>query len=118
MVAECSGFFGAEQAFFHRLVAHGLQGDAGAIVLNVDGHPAAILAGADSDLAQRRFACGQALLGAFNAVVHRVADEVDDRVGQLVDELAVQLNLGAADLALHLFAHTEAQLAHQARCGL
>ncbi len=47
LVAECSSFFGAEQAFFHRLVAHGLQGDAGAIVLNVDGHPAAILAGAE-----------------------------------------------------------------------
>ena len=36
-------------------------------------------------------------------------------VRQLVDELAIQLDFTAADLALHLFAHRTCQLTHQAR---
>ena len=51
-----------------------------------------------------RLAGGGALLGRLEAVVERVADEVDERVAERVDDGAVELGVLADELELDLLA--------------
>jgi hypothetical protein len=50
----------------------------------------------------------------LDAVVHRVADEVHERVGDLLDDRLVQLGVGARDLEIDLLAEFPAHVAHDA----
>lgn len=48
-------------------------------------------------------------------MVGRVADHVDQRIADGVDDIAVQLRLGTADLQIDLFAELVGQITDQAR---
>ena len=76
---------------------------------------AAGVAGGDLERAGRGLAGGDALLGRLEAVVERVADEVDERVAERVDHGAVELGLLADELELDLLAELRRQVADEAR---
>ena len=69
-----------------------------------DDDVAAGVAGGDLERAGRRLARGDALVGRLEAVVERVADEVDERVAERVDDGAVELGVLADELELDLLA--------------
>ena len=59
----------------------------------------------------RGFARRLSTIGRFEAVIDRVADHVDQRVGQLVDHPLVELGLLAFDLERDLFVGRDAEVA-------
>ena len=58
---------------------------------------------------------GLALLGAFEAVVERVAHEVHERVAERVDDGAVELGVLADEVQLDLLAELGREVAHEPR---
>ena len=97
-----------------------LRGDArgvdpAAVVAHGDDDVAAGVAGGDLERAGRRLAGGDALLGRLEAVVERVADEVDERVAERVDDRAVELGVLADEPQLDLLAELGGEVAHQPR---
>ena len=92
-----------------------------AIVRDADHDPAALVVSLEADGSERGLALGDAFVGHFNAVVRRVADHVDERVRELLDDVAVQLRVLARQEQLDLFALRSRKIADQARhfleCG-
>ena len=62
-----------------------------------------------------RLAGGDALVRRLEAVVERVADEVDERIAERVDDGAVELGVAADQLELDLLAELGREVADQAR---
>jgi len=60
----------------------------------------------------RRLTRQAALFGGLHAMVHRVAQQVHQRVGHRLDDVLVGLGLVAADVQLHLLAEATGQVAH------
>ena len=89
--------------------------DAAPVVADVDDDVAAGVAGGDLERAGPRLARRDAVLGRLEAVVERVADEVDERVAERVDDGAVELGVLADELELDLLAELGRQVAHEAR---
>src|SRR5207248_3004547 len=56
-----------------------------------------------------------ALLGRLDAVIDRVAQQVHQRVRQLLDDQLVELDISARDLEVDLLAALAQEPAHQAR---
>ena len=92
-------------------VADSLAVDAAAVVADGDHHAVAAVRGQERHGAGARLARGLALAGRLQPVVDRVADHVDQGVGELVDHPLVELGLLAADLEGHLLARGKAQVA-------
>ena len=76
-------------------------------------HPAA-QAGSHEHLTARRLVAGDALARRLDAVVDRVAHDVQQRVAQPLHKLAIHLDVVAGDHELHLFAEAARQIAHAA----
>src|SRR5262249_61810661 len=68
-----------------------------AIVLDLEGHPAALTANADRPPPHLALVCRPALVGAFDPVVHAVAQDVENGLGEVVEDGSIQLDLRAAD---------------------
>ena len=85
------------------------------VVADVDHDAAPGLAGGDRQSPTRRLARGDALLRRLEAVVERVADEVDERVADRVDDRAVQLGLLADELEVDLLAQARREVADEPR---
>src|SRR2546425_9953634 len=66
------------------------------------------------DLALRGLAAAPPLGRRLDAVVHRVAQQVEQRVAQLVQDGAVELDLFALHAERHLLAQFPREIAHQA----
>ncbi len=52
-------------------------------------------------------------LGRLDAMVDRIAHDMDQRIAQQLDHLAVQLDVGAVDRQRHLLAQRRRRIAHQ-----
>src|SRR5262249_60421044 len=94
-----------DQAAFGRF-----GGDAGAVEAatvgaQLDDYAAATVVGAQRDGADGRFAEPLALVGRLDAVVDRVPDHVEERVGDDVDHVPVDLGVLALGLELDGAAH-------------
>ena len=85
------------------------------VVADVDHDAAPGLAGGDRQSPTRRLARGDALLRRLEAVVERVADEVDERVADRVDDRAIQLGLLADELEVDLLAQARREVADEPR---
>src|SRR3954466_671910 len=72
-------------------------------------------AGGDLEGAGLRLARGEALLRRLEAVVERVADEVDERVAERLDDRAVELGVLADELELDVLGELARQVADEAR---
>ncbi|MCY1228560.1 hypothetical protein D9M72_408830 [compost metagenome] len=108
------GLFG-RQPPPHDGAAQGTQVDACAVVENLDDQAARIVARLQRDAALRRLALRRAHLGRFDAVVHRVAQQVRQRRVQCFQDVAVHLRAGADQLQVHRLAERAPEVAHHAR---
>ena len=101
-----------------RLVGHGsqhLQVDPASVVFQRDQNAVALLLGRENQMAGRGFAEALANLGGLDAMIHRVADQVNQRLGDLLDDFLVELGLAAANLELDFLAEGARQVADRPR---
>ncbi len=61
----------------------------------------------------RRFARRLASLGRLDAMIHAVADQMHQRIVQLVDHGFIELGVGALDGQLHVLLELDSQIVHQ-----
>ena len=114
-LGQQSGALGGDQPALDGLGANLVDGDAGAVVGDLDDDVAALLDGAQRKRAFGILARGLAHLRRLDAVIQRVAHRVGQRVLDGLQQALVELGL----LALHLQVHAAAQrlrkVAHDAR---
>ena len=89
---------------------HALAVDAAAVVADADQDAAGIVAGSDLERASCRFACGEALLAGLDAMIHRVANQMHQRVGDALDHRLVEFGLGTCNLEMNLLAEFGSQV--------
>ena len=92
--------------------------DAFAVVDDLDHDAVGFLRGADGQLAGCRLARGQANLRSLQAVIEAVANNVNQRVGQRLDDVLVGFGLLAFEHQLNFLAEFARDVAHQAREAL
>ena len=106
---------GGHEALLDGLLAQDAGVHAAAVVLDGDhDHPVGV-AGVEAELALGRLADRDALLGRLDAVVEGVADEVAQRVADLLEDGPVELGLLALDDQRDLLAQLRRHVAHDAR---
>src|SRR5437879_2964921 len=71
--------------------------------------------GAQGDFAGFRLSSGAALGGMLDAVSDRITHEVDERIGNLLDDVVVQLGFAAGEIKLDLFAGGGGSIPYRAR---
>ncbi len=101
LAAQPSRRLRVQQALLAGLGAQPLGVDAGAVVLHLDADVVAFLLRRQPYPAHARLALRFAQVGHFHAVVDGVADQVHQRIGQRLDQVAVELGLGADQLQVH-----------------
>ena len=84
-----------------------------AVVGHGDDDFGAELHGMQSDGAVRRLSGRGALVGGLDAVIDGVADQVQQRIGELVQHAAVHFGVQAACFPPHLFALGAGQVTHR-----
>ena len=104
-----------DQAAFTRLGQDAVPVQAFAVILDRDDDAAALMGGGKTNRPERGFSLGHAFRGQFDAVVNRVADHVDERVAQLLYDVAIQFRLFAFHDKLHLLLLLRGEVAHEAR---
>src|SRR4051812_11656728 len=115
LAVERIGRLGGDEPALDRALAD-LDGvDAAPVVANVDDDVAARMARRDLERAGLGLARGDAVLRRLEAVVQRVADEVDERVAQRLDDGAVELGVLADELELDVLGELARQVADEAR---
>ena len=115
LVADALGVRLAQQAERLGLAPDPLQVEAAAVVGDRQGDVAPLLRRRDPDAAARRLARLDALRRLLDAVVGGVADHVQQRVLDQLQELAVDLGLSAGHLELDVLAQLLAEVADEAR---
>ena len=80
-----------------RTGAHRLRVQAPAIVAYLDQHVGAGVAGREVDRTGGGFARRTADLRRLDTVIHAVADQMNQRIVQLIDDCLVQFRIGALD---------------------
>ena len=109
------GLLGGEQPGRARLADERVAVDAAAVVGDLDQDLVARLARRDLERAGSLLAGGGALLGAFDAVIDRVADDMGERIADHLDHLAIQLDVAAVGLEADLLAELGGKVADQPR---
>ena len=94
---------------------HLLAVDAAAVVRDADRHRRAVTQCAQGQSPRLRLPLGFALVGGLDAVVDRVAQQMHDRVADLVEHRPVELDLFALDRELHWLANRSRSVSDQAR---
>ena len=113
VVGHARGRVGIDQALAHRAVADPVGIDAGAVVAHLDRDMVAFLLRGQPHVAAFGLAAGAPRIGRLDAVVDRVAHEVHQRVGERLDQVAVELGVRAADFQLHLLADLPRDVARE-----
>ena len=84
-----------------------------AVVRDLDMDLRAGVSGSKDKPSTGRFAESAALLGRLNAMIDGVADEVDEGIGDLVDDAFVEFGIAANGEKIDLFAEFSGQVADQ-----
>src|SRR5262249_30454534 len=92
-VGQLAGLGGIDQPLGDDLAADALTVDTPAVIADGDHHAVAAVRGQERHRAGAGLPARLAIIGRLQAVVDRVADHVDQRVGELVDHPLVQLGL-------------------------
>ena len=87
---------------------------AAAVVPHDDDDPIAFLFRPNQELAGRGFAAPNSFAGRLDAVIDRVAEQVNQRLGNLLDDLLVELRFAAPDRQDHFLVEGSRQVAHGA----
>ena len=92
--------------------------DAAPVVTNGDLDAVAMLLGADRERARGRLPRLLAFGRRLEAVIDRVSHQVDQRIGQLLDDPLVERGLGTAHRQLDLLAERSGEIANRPREGV
>ena len=112
--AHCGDLGSAVHIARHRLGGDAGDVDAGAVILDLDQDLIARLASRHADLARGGLAPTAALGGRLNAMVDRVADDVDQGVAHHLDHLAIQVDIRPFDPQDHRLAQFGSRVADHA----
>ena len=104
----------ADQPLLHRTRPHRLAVNALAVVGNADQNLRPGMARRKMNRARRWLARGPAHFRQLNAVIHAVADQVHQRIIQLVEHGLIQLRLSALEGEFHFFVQAAPQVVDQA----
>ena len=86
-----------------------------AIIAYRDDYPRTLTRKVEVDAAFGRFAGGSPVPGKFDTVIHRIAQQMEQRIGQFIEHVSVHLNIAAGDDQRGLLAGLHTGLAHIAR---
>src|SRR5208283_462761 len=111
--AERGGVLGGVEPLLDDFLANSLGVDAAAVIADGDADLVALLARVDGDFADGIFAGGDALRSALNAVIERVAQDVNERVVDVLDHGFVDLGFLPGDGDLNLFSDLVGEFADQ-----
>ena len=114
-LAQLRGTFGGDETAFDGLLAHLLDGNAGAVVGDLDDDVAALLAGAQLESSLGILACGLAHLRRLDAVIERVAHRVGERILDGLEQALVEFGVLAFHLQANAAAKRLGKIAHDAR---
>ena len=114
-LAELFCFLICHQAGLNRGAAHPVKINAAAVIFHLDKNMAAARIGAYRQFSAFAFAREVALFPAFHTVRHRVANQVNQRIGNLLDDIVVKFGLGPGKGKLHLLAAGFGGVAGRAR---
>ena len=98
--------------------ANPVRVDATTVVLNLDDDMVALAARAQNNRGDRGFPCRRALGAQLDAVIHRVAHDMEQRLEQHLDDRLVGFGLLALDDQPHRLRQRFRHLAHKARESL
>src|SRR6266403_5923798 len=103
-IGEAVGRFGRDEAALDSTVLYAFVIDAAAVVFDFDVNVIAAVIGAQGNFAGFRFSGGAALGSVFDAVRDGIAHEMDKRVGDLLNDVVVQLGFAASKIEFDLLA--------------
>src|SRR6267154_6694908 len=103
-VGKPVGRFGRDEAALDGAVLYAFVIDAAAVVFDFDVNVIAAMVGAQGNFAGFRFSGGAALGGIFDAVRDGIANKMDKRVGDLLNDVVVQLGFTAGEIEFDLLA--------------
>ena len=102
--SHCLGVGLRDQTAFNGLAANALDIEPLAVVADLNHDAVAAMVGVQGDGPLARLSRGLADLGQLDAVVRRVAHQMDQRIAQFVDHPLVELGLFAIDHQAHALA--------------
>jgi hypothetical protein len=114
-LAHAFGLRGRNEALPNRLLTDLLDGDARAVVGDLDDHLPGLVKGAQGEQALFGFAGGASVRRRLDAVIDTVADHVRQGIPDGLDEGAVEFRLTALELEPDLFAAGEREVPHHPR---
>src|ERR1700730_5790413 len=103
-VGEAVGCFRRDESPLYGALPHAIVIDASAIVLNFDVNVIAAMIRAEGDSAGFRLTRGAAHVGGLDTMGDGVANKVHKGIGNLLDDVVVQLGFAAAEVEFDLFA--------------
>jgi hypothetical protein len=98
-----------DQALLDGAGTHGLHIQAAPVVANLDQHIGAGVPGRKVNGSGGGFAGRAAGFRGLDAVIHAVADQMDQRIAQLIDDGLIQLRIGAFDGELDFLVQLDAR---------
>ena len=104
---------GGDQAALDGAAAHRFRIDPFAVVRNANQYARARMPRGKMDGRRRAFAMRSTSLRRANAVVHAVADQMHQRIAQLIDDRFVELGIGAFHRELDILAQIARQIVDQ-----
>ena len=117
-LAQAGGLGAVQQALLDRLAAQDVRVHAVAVVADRDHDALAALAGGEHDAALSRLAVALAFVRHFHAMVEGVAQQVNQRIGQRLDQAAVEVGALAFQHQFDLLAELAREVAHDPREAL
>ena len=107
--------FGRRQPARHSPGQHGGGVHSATVVADLDHHLVTLVEGMQADCALVGFAGGASRRRGFDAVIHGIADQVNQRFGKRVEQALVEIGFLAADLEGDVLSAELRDIAHQAR---
>src|SRR5258707_475399 len=103
-IGEAVGGFGRDEAALDGAVLHAFVIDAPTVIFDFDVNVIATMIGAQRNFSGFRFSGGAALGSIFDAVRDGIANKMDKRVGDLLNDVVVQLGFTAGEIEIDLLA--------------
>ena len=104
-----------DQAAIHGALFHAFVIDAAAVVLDFDVNMISTVIGAQRDAADVRLANPAAFFRKFDAVSDGIPDQVHQRIGNLLNDVVVELGFAAGEIEFDLLAGGFRGVANRAR---
>src|ERR1700688_1033625 len=88
--------FRGDEAALNSTVPHAVIVDAASVILHLDVDMISPVISAQANFADLRLASGDTILAGFDSMCDRVAHQVNQRIGNLLDDAVIQFGFAAA----------------------